>query len=118
MEILERTWRARKIRKDCSRDLQRGNNQSEEHKAVRENPPWCVLYADDVILLAKSKRALQRKLKHWREALESRETPGKGSYKTVTPNRDKTEEKKKWERLPRIVTTVKPSASAEAGAKN
>ncbi|KAK4325210.1 hypothetical protein Pmani_004170 [Petrolisthes manimaculis] len=25
-------------------------------EAVRENPPWCVLYADDVILLAKSKR--------------------------------------------------------------
>ncbi|KAK4312024.1 hypothetical protein Pmani_016517 [Petrolisthes manimaculis] len=41
-------------------------------EAVRENPPWCVLYADDVILLAKSKRALQRKLEHWREALESR----------------------------------------------
>ncbi|KAK4324260.1 hypothetical protein Pmani_005100 [Petrolisthes manimaculis] len=41
-------------------------------EAVREKPPWCFLYADDVILLAKSKKALQRKLEHWREALESR----------------------------------------------
>ncbi|XP_063587724.1 uncharacterized protein LOC134764976 [Penaeus indicus] len=40
-------------------------------EAVRENPPWCVLYADDV-LVATSKRALQTKLERWRQALENR----------------------------------------------
>ena len=41
-------------------------------EAVRENPPWCVLYADDVVILARSRRALQAKLERWRQALESR----------------------------------------------
>ena len=41
-------------------------------EAVRENPPWCILYADDVVILAKSKNALQAKSERWRETLESR----------------------------------------------
>ena len=41
-------------------------------EAVRENPPWCFLYADDVVILAKSKNALQAELERWRETLESR----------------------------------------------
>lgn len=40
-------------------------------EVVRENPPWCVLYADDVVILAKSKNALQAKVERWRETLES-----------------------------------------------
>ena len=40
-------------------------------EVVRENPPWCVLYADDVVILAKSKNALQAKLERWRETWES-----------------------------------------------
>ena len=39
---------------------------------VRENPPWCVLYADDVILVTKSRGELEAKLERWRQALESR----------------------------------------------
>ena len=39
---------------------------------VRENPPWCVLYADDVILVAENREDLQLKLERWRQALESR----------------------------------------------
>ena len=41
-------------------------------EAVRENPPWCVLYADDVVIIAKSRRELQEKLERWRQALENR----------------------------------------------
>ena len=40
-------------------------------EAVRENPPWCILYANGVVILAKSKNALQAKLERWRETLES-----------------------------------------------
>ena len=39
---------------------------------VRENPPWCLLYADDVVLMANSRTELQEKLEAWREALETR----------------------------------------------
>ena len=41
-------------------------------EVVREEPPWCVFYADDVIIVAKSKIELQRKLERWKQALESR----------------------------------------------
>lgn len=41
-------------------------------EAVREEPPWCVFYADDIILVAESRAGLQRMLERWRSALESR----------------------------------------------
>ena len=39
---------------------------------VREEPPWCLLYAEDIVLVAESREALERKLERWRYALESR----------------------------------------------
>ena len=39
---------------------------------MREKLPWCVPYTDDVVILAKSKNALQTRLERWRETLESR----------------------------------------------
>ena len=39
---------------------------------VREEPPWCVFYADDIVLVTDRKRKLERKLEEWRVALESR----------------------------------------------
>ncbi|XP_063609952.1 uncharacterized protein LOC134783878 [Penaeus indicus] len=36
------------------------------------DPPWCILYADDIVLVAESRRTLERKLEEWRVALESR----------------------------------------------
>ncbi|XP_037804916.1 uncharacterized protein LOC119599255 [Penaeus monodon] len=39
---------------------------------VREETPWCVLYADDIVLVAESRRVLERKLEEWRFVLESR----------------------------------------------
>ena len=41
-------------------------------EGVREEPPWCLLYADDIVLLAKNRDELERKLERWRYALESR----------------------------------------------
>ena len=29
---------------------------------VREEPPWCVLYADEIVLVTEEKRQLERKL--------------------------------------------------------
>ena len=39
---------------------------------VREEPPWCLIYADDVVVVAESKVEVERKLEEWRNALESR----------------------------------------------
>ncbi|XP_037774885.1 uncharacterized protein LOC119571838 [Penaeus monodon] len=32
---------------------------------VREEPPWCVLYADDIVLVTESRRVPERKLEEW-----------------------------------------------------
>ncbi|XP_037773922.1 uncharacterized protein LOC119570126 [Penaeus monodon] len=39
---------------------------------VGEEPPWCVLYADDTVLVAGSRRVLEKKLEEWSFPLESR----------------------------------------------
>ena len=39
---------------------------------VREDPPWCIIYADDVVLVAEDRVGVERKLYEWRNALESR----------------------------------------------
>ncbi|XP_037789349.1 uncharacterized protein LOC119584771 [Penaeus monodon] len=39
---------------------------------VREETPWCVLQAVDIVLVAESRRVLKRKLEEWRFVLESR----------------------------------------------
>ena len=39
---------------------------------VRENQPWCVLYAVDAILVAKSRSDLEAKLERWRQAMGNR----------------------------------------------
>ena len=39
---------------------------------VREGAPWCMMYADDVVLCAETKVELEQKLEAWRRALEER----------------------------------------------
>ena len=39
-------------------------------KSIWETVPWCMLYADDIVLVAKSKEEANSKLEEWREALE------------------------------------------------
>ncbi|XP_047502424.1 uncharacterized protein LOC125047921 [Penaeus chinensis] len=51
-----------------------GKVMDEENIPTRkcEEPPWCILYADDIVLVAETKQELQRKMEGWRTALESR----------------------------------------------
>jgi hypothetical protein len=42
-------------------------------EGVRDNPPCCLLYADNIVLIAQSRIELERKLEKWRYALGSRE---------------------------------------------
>ena len=39
---------------------------------LRETVPWCILYADDIVLCAESREDLEVKLERWRTALEGR----------------------------------------------
>jgi hypothetical protein len=39
---------------------------------TQENIPWCMLFADDVILVDESREGVNRKLDLWRQTLESR----------------------------------------------
>ena len=39
---------------------------------VRGEPPWCMLFADDIVLVGKTREELSEELTKWRRALESR----------------------------------------------
>ncbi|KAI5715762.1 hypothetical protein M8J77_021986 [Diaphorina citri] len=39
---------------------------------VKDEAPWCMMFADDVILAGESASILTRKLERWREELENR----------------------------------------------
>ena len=41
-------------------------------KSIWEIVPWCMLFADDIILVAEIKEEANSKLEDWREALESK----------------------------------------------
>ena len=41
-------------------------------KDLREAVPWCILYADDIVLCAERREDLEEKLERWRVALEER----------------------------------------------
>ncbi|XP_037780211.1 uncharacterized protein LOC119576623 [Penaeus monodon] len=52
--------------------------------------PWCILYADDIVLVAGTKQELQRKTEEWKTALESRglKKAGKRQYFTTDTEGD------------------------------
>ena len=39
---------------------------------IQEDIPWCMLFADDVVLLDKSQAGVNKKLELWRQTLESK----------------------------------------------
>ncbi|XP_076892962.1 uncharacterized protein LOC143544855 [Bidens hawaiensis] len=39
---------------------------------TEDNVPWCMLFADDIVLIAESKQDLNMRLEEWRSALESK----------------------------------------------
>ena len=41
-------------------------------KSVQETVPWCLLFADDIVLITESKQSLNMKLEEWRTSLESK----------------------------------------------
>jgi hypothetical protein len=41
-------------------------------KDIQEDIPWCMLFADDVVLIDESRIGVNQKLKLWRQTLESK----------------------------------------------
>ncbi|GKA20489.1 ataxia telangiectasia mutated family protein [Tanacetum coccineum] len=39
-------------------------------RGIQKNIPWCMIFADDIVLIAKSAEGLYNKLESWRKALE------------------------------------------------
>ncbi|XP_021974416.1 uncharacterized protein LOC110869471 [Helianthus annuus] len=41
-------------------------------KSIQESIPWCLLFADDIVLIEESKQSLNERLEEWRVALEGK----------------------------------------------
>ena len=44
----------------------------EMSKSIWETVSWCMLFADDIVLLAETKEEVNRKLEEWRAVLEDK----------------------------------------------
>jgi hypothetical protein len=55
-------------------------------EGLRENPPWCLLYADNIVLIVQSRIKLERKLEKWRYSLESRMRKSRSNMEYFTTN--------------------------------
>ena len=41
-------------------------------KGIQDELPWCMLFADDIVLIDEAIEGVNAKLEHWRHALEYR----------------------------------------------
>ena len=41
-------------------------------RGIKEQPPWCMLFADDIVMCSTRRDHVERKLEEWRRAMEER----------------------------------------------
>ena len=41
-------------------------------RGIKEQPPWCMVFADDIVLCSTRREHVERKLEEWRSAMEER----------------------------------------------
>ena len=41
-------------------------------RGIKDIPPWCMLYADDIVLCGTRSEVVEKKLEEWRRAMEDR----------------------------------------------
>lgn len=50
-------------------------------RPIQDEVPWCMLFANNIVLVDKTRRGVNAKLEIWRDALESNVTFGSGNLK-------------------------------------
>ena len=87
---------------------------------VRREPPWTMLFADDIVICKKTREEVEQKLECWRYALERREmkvSRSKTEYLCINEGNDKETVKMEDTKVPRVkefkylVSTVQESGS-------
>ncbi|KAF3621720.1 AP-4 complex subunit sigma [Capsicum annuum] len=69
MEILWRCWEARGVPVACTRSIQ---DMYDDAKTCVRTVLWCMLFADDVVLIDETHVEVNDKLEVWRQTLESK----------------------------------------------
>ena len=89
---------------------------------VRKEPPWMMLFADDMVICKETREEMERKLECWRYALETRGmtvSKSKTEYLCVNRGNDKETMKMEDTKVPRVKefkyleSTVQESGSCE-----
>ena len=93
---------------------------------VRREPPWTMLFADDIVIYEETREEVERRLESWRYALERREmkvSRSKTKYLCINGGNDKETVKMENTKMPRIKefkyvgSTVQESGSCERKVK-
>ena len=93
---------------------------------VRREPPWTMLFADDIVICEETREEVERRLQSWRYALERREVKvnrSKTKYLCIHGENDDETMKMKDKKVPRVKefkylrSTVQESGSCERELK-
>ena len=94
---------------------------------VRREPPWTMLFADDIVICKETREVVERRLEPWRYALERRKmkvSRSKTKYLCINGGNDDETVKMEDTKLPRVKefkclgSTVQESGGCEREIKN
>ena len=72
---------------------------------VRREPPWTMLFADDIVICKETREEMERRLESWKYALERREmkvSRSKTEYLCINGGNDDNTVKMKDKKVPRV----------------
>ena len=93
---------------------------------VRREPPWTMLFADDIVICEETREEVERRLESWRYALERRDmkiSRSKNEYLCLNGGNDKQTVKMDDTKVPRVKefkylgSTMQESGSCEREVK-
>ena len=93
---------------------------------VRREPPWTMLFADDIVIYKKTREEVERRLESWKYALERRGmkvSRSKTKYLCINGGNDKEKVKMEDTKVPRVKeskylgSTVQESGGCEREIK-
>ena len=93
---------------------------------VRREPPWTMLFADDIVICKETRQDVEQRLESWRYALERKEMKvswSKTKYQCINRGNDDKEVKMEDTKVPRVkefkylASTMQKSGSCEREVK-